>query len=59
MHGLLNILGRRLPHFLLVLPCIINGTGHTGPSEFFATSIQAVLRRCQNAILRRSPFPPV
>ena len=27
------------------VPRTANGTGHTGPSECFATSIQAVLRR--------------
>ena len=34
--------GRR---YGFLMPRTVNGTGHTGPSEFCATSIQAVLRR--------------
>ena len=35
-----------------------DGTGHTGPSEFCATSIKLFCAARQNAVLRRSSFRP-
>ena len=40
-----------------LVPRTVNGTGHTGPSEFCATSIKLFSAARQNAVLRRSPFP--
>ena len=38
------------------MPRTVNGTGHTGPSEFCATSIELFYAGRHNAVLRRSPF---
>jgi hypothetical protein len=39
-----------------VVPRTVNGTGHTGPSRFCATSPSVFCAARQNAVLRRSPL---
>ena len=49
--------GAAVARAALLLPRTVNGTGHTGPSEFCATSIRAVLRRSSRAAATRTAPP--